>query len=83
MTAVLGAALEKQRAKERVIDSFEDILEVTDDMHVALAAVGRDYASLRRTLIGANRLDLVLRLKTMNEADRARLQDALGLRRQS
>lgn len=68
-----------QRARRgKVIQSFEDMLEVSNDLHIILAAVGRDYASLRRSLKGAKRDDLVAKLTAMKEADSERLRYALG-----
>lgn len=64
--------------RDRIIAGFEDLLAVDASLHDCLNAAGRDYASLRRTLLGAGRLDLVLKLKDMKEADAKRLRYALG-----
>lgn len=80
-TAGATAALLAKRNK--IVTAVEDLFEVDADLHEVLAAVGRDYASLRRTLKGASRLDLVLKLKAMKEADTERLEHALGRRWQA
>ncbi|AWN04633.1 hypothetical protein HOT29_gp014 [Microbacterium phage Squash] len=74
----LSATVTLKVKRDRVVAGFEDLLAVDADLHDCLAGVGRDYASLRRTLIGAGRLDLVLTLKAMKEADAERLRYALG-----
>ena len=76
--STLSATAALKAKRDRVIAGFEDLLAVDADLHDCLAGVGRDYASLRRTLIGAGRLDLVLKLKAMQEADAKRLRYALG-----
>lgn len=73
-----GALAEAQRKRDQVVSGFEDIIQVTSDLHLALEAVGRDYASLRRTLVGAGRADLASKLKAMKKADTDRLNYALG-----
>ncbi|QUE25309.1 hypothetical protein SEA_FIZZLES_12 [Microbacterium phage Fizzles] len=73
-----AARLASLARRDRVITAVEDLLEVGAGLHDVLAAVGRDYGSLRRTLKGAGRLDLMLKLKAMQEADTARLNYALG-----
>lgn len=64
--------------RDKIVTAVEDLFEVGADLHDVLGAVGRDYGSLRRTLKGAGRLDLVLKLKAMQEADTDRLSHALG-----
>ncbi|QIG59019.1 hypothetical protein SEA_RUBYRALPH_11 [Microbacterium phage RubyRalph] len=77
------SALEKTRQRQlvqrdRTINGFVDVLEVTEDPRVALEAVGRDYASMRRTLIGAGREDLAEKLREWKLRDSERLSFALG-----
>lgn len=73
-----GATAALLAKRDKIVTAVEDLFEVEADLHDVLAAVGRDYASLRRTLKGASRLDLVLKLKAMKEADTDRLNYALG-----
>ena len=65
-------------ARDRTIRGFEDVLEVTSDFHAALAAVGRDYESMKRTLTRAKRDDLVERLKAWRIRDNESVRFALG-----
>ncbi len=73
-----GAAARNIAERERTIQGFEEVLEVTDDPRDALEAVGRDYASMRRTLIGAGREDLAEKLRQWKLRDNERLNFALG-----
>lgn len=70
---------EQQRgARDRVIEGFVDVLDLTGDPRDALDAVGRDYESMRRTLRRAGREDLVEKLAEWKAQDAKRLRFALG-----
>lgn len=73
-----GAITTNRANRDRVIAGFEDVLAITDDVGEALLATGRSYASLRRTLIGMERHDLVVKLTEWKARDNERLRFALG-----
>lgn len=73
-----GAITANRANRDRVIAGFEDVLAITDDVGEALLATGRSYASLRRTLIGMERHDLVVKLTEWKTRDNERLRFALG-----
>lgn len=73
-----GAITLNRTIRDRVIAGFEDVLEITDDVGEALLATGRDYASLRRTLIAMGRHDLVVKLTEWKKRDNEQLRFALG-----
>lgn len=73
-----GAITTNRAIRDRVIAGFEDVLAITDDVGEALLATGRDYASLRRTLIAMERHDLVVKLTEWKARDNERLRFALG-----
>lgn len=69
---------QQRQERDRVIDGFVDVLDLTGDPRDALDAVGRDYESMRRTLKRAGRHDLVEKLSQWKAQDAKRLQFALG-----
>lgn len=73
-----GIVLHHTAARDRDIRGFKDILEVTDDFREALTNVGRSYASMRRTLLGAGEHELAERMKVWHDRDGERLRYALG-----
>lgn len=73
-----GRALQQMAARDRVVRGFQDVLEVTDDFQDALDAVGRDYASMRRTLLSVGEHELAQRMREWRDRDNERLRFALG-----
>lgn len=64
--------------RDKTIEGYIDVLEVTGDHRLALEAVGRDYFSMRRTLIKAGKTNLVEQLREWRLRDTERLNYALG-----
>lgn len=73
-----GATLAKIEERDKMIAGVEDLLEVGADVHLLYETTGRDYLSLRRSLVGAGRHDLVVRLQEMQKTATDRLNYALG-----
>ncbi|QUE25559.1 hypothetical protein SEA_SADLAD_12 [Microbacterium phage SadLad] len=79
MSAALAQTRQRQVVeRDRTINGYVDVLEVSGDFALALEAVGRDYYSMRRTLKGAGRDDLAEKLREWKLRDSERLRFALG-----
>lgn len=69
----MAAAPQSERDAQR----YEELLAVTDPGE-AFYTIGKSYDALRKNLMRANRLDLVLTLTEWKKQDTERLRFALG-----
>jgi len=67
-----------QRAGERAVAVFAEIIEVTDDAGEAFWAIGKSYDALMRSFARHNRPDLAEKLREWKRRDTERLKHAQG-----